>query len=133
YKGTADAIYQNIYSIEKEEPRFVMILAGDHIYKMDYGDMIRAHLGHGSDLTIGCIPVPVSECRHFGVLQPDGDDRIVSFDEKPLKATPMPDAPHQCLASMGIYVFSARPMYEFLCQDATRADSDHDFGKNIVP
>jgi glucose-1-phosphate adenylyltransferase len=133
YKGTADAIYQNIYTIEKADPRYVLILAGDHIYKMDYGDMIRAHLERQSDLTIGCIPVPVRESRHFGVLEVDAHDRVIGFQEKPAVPRPIPETPHLCLASMGIYVFTARAMYELLCQDATRPDSDHDFGKNIIP
>jgi len=133
YKGTADAIYQNIYSIEKADPRYVLILAGDHIYKMDYGDMIRSHIERGAELTIGCIPVPLRESRHFGVIHVDGESRVLAFHEKPREATPMPEDPQSCLASMGIYVFTARPMYELLCQDATRADSDHDFGKNIIP
>jgi len=133
YKGTADAIYQNIYSIEKADAKYVLILAGDHIYKMDYGDMMRFHLEQNADLTIGCIPVPLRESTSFGVMQVDTQDRVIGFQEKPLQAKPLPDNPHLCLASMGIYVFSARPMYELLCQDATRADSDHDFGKNIIP
>jgi glucose-1-phosphate adenylyltransferase len=133
YKGTADAIYQNIYSIEKADPRYVLILAGDHIYKMDYGDMIRAHLAKGADLTIGCITVPLTDGTSFGVLQADAQDHLIGFQEKPSKPLPLPDVPGECLASMGIYVFTARPMYELLCQDATRADSDHDFGKNIIP
>jgi glucose-1-phosphate adenylyltransferase len=133
YKGTADAIYQNIYSIEKADPKYVLILAGDHIYKMDYGDMIRSHLERKADLTIGCIQVPVRESIHFGVMQVDEKDRVTGFQEKPANPAPLPDAPHLCLASMGIYVFTARPMYELLCQDATRTDSDHDFGKNIIP
>ncbi|HZT79090.1 MAG TPA: glucose-1-phosphate adenylyltransferase [Gemmataceae bacterium] len=134
YKGTADAIYQNIYTIEKADPRLVLILAGDHIYKMDYGDMIRFHLERKAELTIGCIPVPLKEAVHFGILQTDANDAVTGFQEKPREgAVPMPDAPDQCLASMGIYVFTARPMYEWLCQDATKADSDHDFGKNIIP
>jgi glucose-1-phosphate adenylyltransferase len=133
YKGTADAIYQNIYSIEKADPRYVLILAGDHIYKMDYGDMIRAHLEHNADLTIGCIPVPLRDGPHFGILNLDSQDRVTGFLEKPSAPPPISDAPHLCLASMGIYVFTARPMYELLCQDATRPGSDHDFGKNIIP
>jgi glucose-1-phosphate adenylyltransferase len=133
YKGTADAIYQNIYSIEKEDPRYVVILAGDHIYKMDYGDMIRSHLEREADLTLGCIPVPLREGQHFGVIQVDAEDRLLRFQEKPREPLPIPGDPHHCLASMGIYVFTARLMYELLCQDATRADSDHDFGKNIIP
>jgi glucose-1-phosphate adenylyltransferase len=133
YKGTADAIYQNIYSIEKADPRYVLILAGDHIYKMDYGDMIRAHLERGAELTIGCIPVPLREGTSFGIMHVDDRDRVVRFREKPRDPPPMPDDPGHCLASMGIYVFTARPMYELLCQDATRPDSEHDFGKNIIP
>jgi glucose-1-phosphate adenylyltransferase len=133
YKGTADAIYQNIYSIEKADPRYVMILAGDHIYKMDYSDMIRAHLEKGADLTVGCITVPVKDSIHFGVMQVDQENRIIGFQEKPKEANPMPGDSNHILASMGIYVFTARLMYELLCQDATRPGSDHDFGKNIIP
>lgn len=133
YKGTADAIYQNIYTIERAGPRYVLILAGDHIYKMDYGAMIRSHLERNADVTIGCIPVPARDCVHFGIIEVDAEDRIVAFKEKPREPIPMPDDPHHVLASMGIYVFTARLMYELLCQDATRPDSDHDFGKNILP
>jgi glucose-1-phosphate adenylyltransferase len=133
YKGTADAIYQNIYTIEKADPRYVLILAGDHIYKMDYGHMIRAHIDRGADLTIGCITVPRREGVHFGVMNVDKDDRVLGFLEKPREPPGLPDAPNECLASMGIYVFTTRAMYELLCQDATRSDSDHDFGKNIIP
>jgi glucose-1-phosphate adenylyltransferase len=133
YKGTADAIYQNIYSIEKADPRHVLILAGDHIYKMDYGDMIRQHLDRGADLTVGCLPVPLRDGNQFGIVHLDSEDRVTGFVEKPKDPPPMPDNPSLCLASMGIYIFAARLMYELLCQDATRPDSDHDFGKNIIP
>ena len=133
YKGTADAIYQNIYTIEKCEPKYVMILAGDHIYKMDYGDMIRSHLERGADLTVGCLPVPLREGNQFGIIQVDDQDRILGFQEKPKDPKPIPGDPTQALGSMGIYVFTARLMYELLCQDATKTDSDHDFGKNIIP
>jgi len=133
YQGTADAIYQNIYTIEKANPTYVLILAGDHIYKMDYGDMIRSHKERGADLTIGCITVPVRDAGGFGVLQVDKEERVTSFQEKPKEPLPLPGDPSHCLASMGIYVFTARLMYELLCQDATRSDSDHDFGKNIIP
>jgi glucose-1-phosphate adenylyltransferase len=133
YQGTADAIYQNIYTIEKANPNYVLILAGDHIYKMDYGDMIRSHKERGADLTIGCITVPVKEATGFGVMQIDTEERITGFQEKPKDPRSMPDDQNYCLASMGIYVFTARLMYELLCQDATRSDSDHDFGKNIIP
>jgi glucose-1-phosphate adenylyltransferase len=133
YQGTADAIYQNIYTIEKANPKYVMILAGDHIYKMDYGDMIRAHLEREADLTVGCIPVPAHECIHFGVMEVDAADRIIGFKEKPKEPIPIPGDPGHCLGSMGIYVFTARLLYELLCQDATKPDSQHDFGKNIIP
>ena len=133
YKGTADAIYQNIYTIEKEDPDYILILAGDHIYKMDYADMIRFHLEREADLTIGCIPIPLKESIHFGVMQVDKDDRVRGFREKVRDAPPLPDNPEMCLGSMGIYVFPARPLYELLCQDATRPDSSHDFGKDIIP
>jgi glucose-1-phosphate adenylyltransferase len=133
YKGTADAIYQNIYTIEKADPRYVLILAGDHIYKMDYGVMLRSHIERKADLTIGCITVPRKEGIHFGVMHVDKEDKVIGFLEKPRDPPGLPDAPNHCLASMGIYVFTARSMYELLCQDATRADSEHDFGKNIIP
>jgi glucose-1-phosphate adenylyltransferase len=133
YQGTADALYQNIYSIEKAAPRYVLILAGDHIYKMDYGDMIRAHLERGTDLTVGCIPVPLRDSTHFGAIQTDEQERVTGFQEKPREAPPIPSDPGHFLGSMGIYVFTARLMYEVLCQDATRSDSSHDFGKDIIP
>src|SRR5438552_3890886 len=133
YKGTADAIYQNIYSIEKANPKYVLILAGDHIYKMDYGDMIQTHLERNADLTIGCISAPLREGSNFGIMQVDNENRVKSFLEKPREPPPMPDDPQHCLASMGIYIFTARLMYELLCQDATHPQSDHDFGKNIIP
>ncbi len=133
YKGTADAIYQNIYTIERANPRYVVILAGDHIYKMDYGTMIRSHVERGADLTIGCIPVPRKDGAHFGIMDVDKQDHVLGFLEKPADPPELPDMPGQTLASMGIYVFTARTMFELLCQDATRGDSDHDFGKNIIP
>src|SRR5438067_3284928 len=107
YKGTADAIYQNIYTIEKADPRYVLILAGDHIYKMDYGDMIRSHLDRGADLTIGCITVPVRDGQDFGIMQVDKQDHVLGFQEKPKDPKPLPDDPGKCLASMCIYVFTA--------------------------
>jgi glucose-1-phosphate adenylyltransferase len=100
---------------------------------MDYGDMIRSHKERGADLTIGCITVPVRDASGFGVLHVDKDERVTTFLEKPKDPPAIPGDPQHCLASMGIYVFTARLMYELLCQDATRSDSDHDFGKNIIP
>jgi glucose-1-phosphate adenylyltransferase len=133
YKGTADALYQNIYSFEKEEARYLLLLSGDHIYKMDYSAMIRFHKEHEADLTIGCISVPLREANQFGNIELDAQTRVVAFVEKPPQPQPMADDPQHCLVSMGIYVFSARLLYELLCQDATRTDSDHDLGKNILP
>ncbi len=133
YQGTADAIYQNIYSIEKENPKDVLILAGDHIYKMDYGAMYQDHLQRGSDLTIGCLKVPVEECCHFGIMQVDADGKVLSFLEKPKEVAGLPDDPRHCYASMGIYIFSAKWLYELLCEDAMRRHSQHDFGKDIIP
>lgn len=133
YEGTADAIYQNIYTIEKEEPKYVLILAGDHIYKMNYEAMLREHLAHEADLTIGCIPVPIREGTSVGIMQVDTEDRVIGFQEKPRDPRCLPDDSTQCLASMGIYVFTARPMYELLLEDGKNPHSDHDFGKSIIP
>ncbi len=133
YKGTADAIYQNIYSLEREDAEYVLILAGDHIYKMDYGHMIQSHLQRKADVTIGCIPVPLSEVRHFGVMQTTADDRVHTFLEKPKSADAMPGDAKHALGSMGIYVFPARLLFELLCEDAAQPNSDHDFGRNIIP
>src|SRR5262249_36992274 len=129
----ADAIYQNIYSIEPEDPKYVLILAGDHIYKMNYMDMVREHEANDADLTIGCIPVPLSESKHFGVIVTDGDHRVTDFVEKPATTEPMPDDDGHFLASMGIYVFSTKNMYEQLIADAANPNSAHDFGRNVIP
>ena len=133
YKGTADAIYQNIYVIEKANPKYIVILAADHIYKMDYSEMIRLHIERGSDLTIGCIPVPVNEANQFGVLDVDANDRITSFVEKPEHPPEIVGNPGFSLGSMGIYVFTAASLFELLFEDAVRKNSSHDFGKNIIP
>lgn len=133
YKGTADAVYQNIYSIEKANPDYVIILSGDHIYKMDYSAMIREHIRERADVTIGCIPVPLEQGREFGVMHIDSSQTVVDFKEKPRHPESMPDDPTRCLASMGIYVFNASFLFDQLCRDATQSDSSHDFGKNIIP
>ncbi len=133
YKGTADAIYQNIYVIEKANPKYIVILAADHIYKMDYSEMIRLHIERGSDLTIGCIPVPVGEANQFGILDVDASDRITTFVEKPEHPPEINGNPGHSLASMGIYVFTAASLFELLFEDAARKNSSHDFGKNIIP
>ncbi len=133
YKGTADAIYQNIYTLEKDDPEHLLVLAGDHIYKMDYAEMVRQHRAAGADLTIGCIPVLVAESDQFGVMTVAADDRVVGFLEKPKTAPALPDDPGRCLGSMGIYVFNTRTLFELLCEDAAKADSGHDFGKDVIP
>ncbi len=133
YQGTADAVYQNIYTIEQHAADYILILAGDHIYKMDYSDMIRAHIESESVATIACLPVPLSECDQFGVIEADADMRITGFREKPATTNPMPGDPHNFLASMGIYVFNRDYLLNRLCEDATDRNSAHDFGKNIIP
>ena len=133
YQGTADAVYQNIYTIEKTRPEYVLILSGDHIYKMDYAELIQEHIDSRADATIGCIPVPLHDSIHFGVIKVDARHRVIDFLEKPSVCDPMPDDPSSCLASMGIYVFNAHFLFEQLCRDATVPESQHDFGKNILP
>ncbi len=133
YRGTADAVYQNIYTIEKERPSHVLILAGDHIYKMNYGSLVDFHLQNGADLTIGALRVSIEEARQFGVMQVDNVARVVGFEEKKPNPKTIPGDPKHCLASMGIYVFTARFLFEQLCLDATRPGSAHDFGHNIIP
>jgi glucose-1-phosphate adenylyltransferase len=134
YQGTADAVYQNIYAIERERPTRVLILAGDHIYKMNYGRMLEAHLANEADATIGVLHRTLDESRgQFGVMEVDRQSRIVGFEEKPLEPKPVPGDPQHCLASMGIYLFEARFLFEELCRDATRRGSRHDFGGDIIP
>ena len=125
YQGTADAVYQNIYSIERTNPEYVLILSGDHIYKMDYAEMIQDHISAGADVTIGCIPVPLAEGDQFGIMGIDEGNRVVEFLEKPKNPKPMPGHTDQCLASMGIYVFNAAFLFDQLCRDATQPDSQH--------
>jgi glucose-1-phosphate adenylyltransferase len=134
YQGTADAIYQNVYTIEKAAPRDTIILAGDHIYKMNYARMIDFHREAKADLTVACQPAPLADAREFGVMAVDARGRITSFLEKPRNPPPMPGHPDLALASMGIYVFNTDVMYELLFQDAARKEaSRHDFGKDVIP
>lgn len=133
YQGTADAVYQNIYVIEKEHPRYVVILAGDHIYKMNYRTMVEFHADMGADLTIGALRVPRSEGSRFGIMQVDSDDQVIGFAEKPAHPIPIPGDEEHCLASMGIYVFTARFLFEQLLKDATNPTSMHDFGRDLIP
>ena len=133
YQGTADAVYQNIYEIEKERPKNIVILAGDHIYKMNYKRMVEYHREVDADLTIGALRVDLESAKQFGVMQIDSDQRVVGFQEKPDRPQTIPGDDGPCLASMGIYVFSPRFLLEQLCRDANEPTSHHDFGKNIIP
>ncbi|MGQ9686360.1 MAG: glucose-1-phosphate adenylyltransferase [Thiobacillaceae bacterium] len=133
YKGTADAVYQNLDILRIYQPEYVLILAGDHIYKMDYGEMLAFHVQNEADMTVACIEVPRQEASAFGVMQVDGDERVVAFVEKPADPPPMPDKPDTSLCSMGIYVFNAAFLFEQLIRDADDAGSEHDFGKNVIP
>ncbi len=133
YAGTADAVFQNIDVIDSYAPEYMVILAGDHIYKMDYERMLVQHVNSGADVTVGCIEVPVAQATEFGVMHVDAEDRIVSFVEKPAQPPEMPDRPGWALASMGIYVFTRKTMNEQLKRDAADPASSRDFGKDIIP
>ena len=132
YLGTADAVYQNLYSIEHERPRWVIVLSGDHIYKMDYGKMLDVHIARGAALTMAAIEVPLTESRRFGVLEVDEDSRVTGFREKPEAAVASPWSPGFCLGSMGIYIFDFELLQRELLRDS-ESDSSHDFGHDIIP
>jgi len=132
YLGTADAIYQNVYLLERERPARVLILAGDHVYKMDYRAMLARHLAAGAAVTVACVPVERGRARAFGVAQVDGEGRITGFTEKPSDPEEIPGRPGWCLASMGIYVFETPELVRRVAGDARR-ESAHDFGTNILP
>ncbi len=134
YQGTADAVYQNLDILRIYKPEYVLILAGDHVYKMDYGAMVAAHVREGADMTVACMEVPVTEAAGaFGVMTVNDKGRVVAFTEKPAEPTPIPGNPDIALCSMGIYVFNASFLYEQLIRDADEKHSDHDFGKDIIP
>ncbi len=133
YKGTADAVAQNIDIIEANKVKYVLILAGDHVYKQDYSLLIQHHVNSGADVTVGCIEVPREEASSFGVMSVDEHDRVLDFVEKPDNPPAMPDNPDQSLASMGIYVFEAEFLFELLREDSSNPDSSHDFGHDIIP
>ncbi|MCG7352267.1 MULTISPECIES: glucose-1-phosphate adenylyltransferase [Roseomonas] len=133
YAGTADAVYQNLDIIESYGVRYIVLLAGDHVYKMDYEKMLRQHCESGADVTVGCIEVPRMEATGFGVMHVDENDRIISFLEKPKDPPAMPDNPEMALASMGIYVFETAFLADQLRRDAAEPHSEHDFGKDIIP
>ncbi|MFT8244954.1 glucose-1-phosphate adenylyltransferase [Roseomonas sp. BN140053] len=133
YAGTADAVFQNLDIIESYGPRYMVILAGDHVYKMDYETMLRQHVDSGAEVTVGCIEVPRAEASAFGVMHIDESDRILSFLEKPVDPPSMPGRPDTALASMGIYVFDTKFLAAELRRDAANPHSSRDFGKDIIP
>jgi len=133
YEGTADAVYQNIDIIESYSPRYMVILAGDHIYKMDYELMLQQHVNSGADVTVGCLVVPKKDASGFGVMAIDKSSRITAFVEKPKEPPTMPGDPDMCLASMGIYVFETKFLFEELRRDAATPGSKRDFGGDIIP
>jgi len=133
YQGTADAVYQNMDIILSHRPQHVLVLAGDHIYKMDYGLMIATHLEHDADVTVGCVEVPLPEARQYGLMVVDDSNRVIGFREKPENPEPIPGRSDAALASMGIYLFSTDFLLEVLRRDAANPDSAHDFGRNVLP
>ena len=133
YLGTADAVYQNIDIIEGHASRFIVLLAGDHVYKMDYEIMLQQHVESGADVTVGCLEMPRTESSGFGIIDVDENDVIQSFLEKPADPPPMPGKPDKSLASMGIYVFDTKFLFEQLRRDADDTNSSHDFGKDVIP
>ena len=133
YAGTADAIYQNLDIIRNHGPEYVLILAGDHIYKMDYGTMLAAHVEKQADVTVGCIEVPIEQAHAFGVMEVDSEDRVLEFQEKPSEPKAKIGRPDAALCSMGIYVFNKDFLFEQLIKDADSPNSSHDFGKDIIP
>jgi glucose-1-phosphate adenylyltransferase len=133
YSGTADAVYQNIDILKSYSTRHIVVLAGDHVYKMDYEIMLQQHEASGADLTLGCLEVPRMQATEFGVMQTDEHDIIQSFIEKPADPPGVPGRPDLALVSMGIYVFNTRYLFELLRADAANPDSSHDFGKDLVP
>jgi glucose-1-phosphate adenylyltransferase len=133
YRGTADAVFQNIDIVESYAPKYIVVLAGDHIYKMDYEIMLQQHVETGADVTLGCLEVPRMEATGFGVMHVDEHDTIVDFIEKPADPPGIPDRPDMALASMGIYVFNMKYLFDLLKTDAANPSSEHDFGKDLIP
>lgn len=133
YRGTADAVYQNLEYIRAHRPKHVLVLAGDHIYTMDYGPMVAYHVEKHADITVGVVEVPRERAREYGVLSVTEFNRVVRFTEKPADPEPIPGRPGTALASMGIYIFNADLLEELLTADAAREDTQRDFGKNIIP
>ncbi len=133
YEGTADAVCQNLNIIRSHNPKYILVLAGDHIYKMDYGPMIAEHVENKADMTVGCLEVPLEMAKGFGVMSINENDKIIRFNEKPEQPESTPNDPKKALASMGIYVFNAEFLYDILQKDSQTETSSHDFGKDIIP
>ena len=133
YQGTADAVYQNLHFLRRYQPEYILIVAGDHIYKMDYGRMLAEHVKHQADMTVACIDVPIADAREFGVMGIEADGRVIDFVEKPQNPPHIPGNPQRALASMGIYIFNTKFLFEQLQRDAITAGSSRDFGKDIIP
>ncbi len=132
YKGTADAVFQNIYTLEREGPEYVVVLSGDHVYKMDYLDMLQQHLATGADLTVSCVELPRERACGLGVVETGADDRITRFVEKSPRPPAMPERPDHCLTSMGVYVFRTKTLVRRVSEDARRRTA-HDFGADVIP
>lgn len=133
YRGTADAVFQNLEFVRQHRSSHTLVLAGDHVYKMDYRALLREHLRSGADLTVGCVEVPLAEAREFGVMHVDPDGRIIAFSEKPARPEPVPGRSDVALVSMGIYIFETSSLEAMLASDAVNPSSSHDFGRDIVP
>jgi glucose-1-phosphate adenylyltransferase len=133
YRGTADAVFQNLYLLRRYAPTYILILSGDHIYKMDYGRMLAEHVHNKADLSVACIDVPLSEASAFGVMSVNAEQRILGFAEKPPQPQAMPGRPDRSLASMGVYIFNAEFLFEQLIRDSDDPRSSHDFGKDVIP
>ena len=133
YKGTAEAVYQNIFTLEQHPSDHIVILSGDHIYQMDYSKLVQHHIGRNADATIACLPVTIPEGRDFGIMSVDFHGKVIAFDEKPEHPTPLETDPTRTLASMGVYVFKTEFLMEELIQEANREGSSFDFGKDMIP
>ena len=133
YEGTADAVFQNMDILRGSNPDFVLILAGDHVYKMDYGKLLAFHVDNKADMTVACLEVPIADASSFGVMGVDENSRVVEFAEKPDHPASMPGKPDKSLASMGIYVFNTKFLFDQLIRDAADPHSSHDFGKDLIP
>ncbi|MDH3209380.1 MAG: glucose-1-phosphate adenylyltransferase [Burkholderiaceae bacterium] len=133
YCGTANAVFQNLHLLREAKAKHVLILAGDHVYKMDYSRMLADHINHGAEVTVACIEAPINEAQGYGVMRVDASRRITSFEEKPTHPETIPSDPNRVLASMGIYLFNAALLYEELERDASNPNSSHDFGRDVIP